>query len=591
MPRKRFTISAPNLAGGYYAQKRNRKPEQMTQPSVNVRLTQEGAAYTRPGYVATDIDLAETNKPARPFYMQRFGLTFFAVGTKVYYVQDGSTTKVDTGITLTDGTVTRFEEYAGQVLLTNVTDGARMIAVTKLNGAVTLGAATITVDKDGAARMDRFDTELSSGTKNLRINGTNEQYASIAVSTGVVTLSGTASAGYANDTIAIVVYDVSGRFPKTQKIVAWKESMNCIGIAETEAGSSSDVPPSNMTFSQFATAAAIENIVKLTGGTSGSELVGKAGILTNAVATRDYLYLFKEDETYFISVGDVNVSSGARPPQLFSANYGCLNADCAVEMGGFMVWLTKNRRVIKSNVRIEGGSSVLYPDESFDRPVREILDTLDTSQPTAHVFYSKTKKLLFIEGEFAGERLTLVYDNNLQVWLPPDRNKLLTLYYETPNGLYATAQNDDTVYEMETTTSDDGADIESIIATGVFEFESGRVTCDWKDVEVSGSITQQTEISVVPVVNGSDGTEKLITEEDANFSTGTAIGDVVVGGEVIGGDAAEELGQFDVKKAIYPAIGQDIQIVFSTFGDGHFQQIESWKITADAFSSSLLTTK
>ncbi len=147
-------------------------PAYLAQPSLNCIVTKDGKAVTRFGYQA-EFSIGVAGKPATSFYHKTYDIAFFALGTKVYYRDFNTNTTVDTGMTLTDGTKTRFSEFNGDVYLTNTTDGPRRIVCMRINDAsATIGDPNITVDADGAARLNVFG--ITSG--NLRINGTDEAF-------------------------------------------------------------------------------------------------------------------------------------------------------------------------------------------------------------------------------------------------------------------------------------------------------------------------------------------------------------------------------------------------------------------------------
>ena len=587
-----FTINGQQWKG-YTDDPEVRDPEFLTQPSVNVIFTTEKAAKTRPGYEDTGLDLAQPNKRAEPFPFPHFDLTFFAVGTKVYYVEgDPATgTKYDTGITLTSGTKSTFEEHNGVIFVTNQTNGCYAFLVTRLNGAVSAGAGTITTDVEGGAIANVFDTELSVSTKYLRINGTNEQYSG-AATTGVFTLSGTASQSYVDDTIAIVVYDLTGRFPKCDRIVAWKESLNFIGLSpDTGNAFSSDRRQTTFGFTQFATAAASENILKISGGTSGTELVGKSGKLVHGLQTRDYLYLFKTNATYFVSIGDVNVSTGARPPQVLSENYGCLNQFCAADMGnGEIVFLTQNNRIIRIKINLSTGQASPYPDESFDTPLKNTLALMDADQTGARVYYAVAEKRLYVQLTVDGAKITLCYNNDINTWEPPRNGWFFGGYFERKGILYGTEYLDDTVYKLGLTLDDNGTPIECVMASPVMQFKDGRVTCRWNELELSCQMTQNAEIQVETIVGRGTPQVKTYDSTNVSFDLAPAMGSVTMGSDSLGdGPIGSEMGDKDIRSAIYPSLGPDLQIILSTSGEGQAFSWRGYTVRARSLAKSSLT--
>lgn len=549
-----------------------------------MRVAQSGEALSRLGYEATTWDLGTANYGATSYYVPRYNVTFFALSTKVYYIEhDRSDAVIDTGIALTQGTITRMGEYSGDLFITNTTDGIRQIHIMRLNdSAPNSGDASVTVDQDGGGRLNAF-THTSG---NLRIRGTNEAFTACSTA-GAVTLTGTLSQTYADNDIALVIVDISSGKPKGSKLTFWKDRMVVIGV---ESDTSADVAPSVAYMSKFATSRTAENVIAfgISGGAS-EELVGKAGRLTNVVSTRDYLYLFKEDETYFSSVSDVDTSTGATFPQLMSTNYGCVNEDCAVDLGsGLIVFLTKNKRIIGIRIATESGAATVFPDESFDAAIRNTLGLLDADQSASHMFYHKAARLLFVQVSVQGEILTLVYDNNIKKWLPPDTNKVMKSYFEKAGILYGTAKQDDTIYQMDIGTTDDGMAMECVIAHGEFDPAKGRSICEWEDVELSGGISALSTITVETIVNGGGATPKIITTEGVNFENGRAVGDIVIGETVLGGGSTEiVLGDYAKRLRIAPSsYGLRYQTILSSTQPF---SVKSYNISAKASTESQLT--
>lgn len=593
-----FTFSSTGkkrgFIDGYIDQPKHGGLNNLCPPSQNVQIDKTGVASTRPGYIDSTVSLATADKFATSFHMEQFNITFFASDTKVQYVEwDRSNTVVDTGISLTTGTVTRFTEYNGVVYCTNTTDGAYGFLVTRLNGAVSSGAATIKTDVSGSALANVFDSTLSPGTKNLRVQGTNETYSSVAAGTGVFTLTGTSSQAYADNDIAIVVYDLTGTIPKSSKLIPWKESMNALGASENNTTGAGDRKETTLYFSQFATAATSEATVTWSGGTAGSEIVGKSGRITNALSTRDYLYIFKENETYWVAVSDVNASSGARPPQILSSVYGCLNEDLAADMGnGTVAFVTKNKRIVAIRIATDNGAAVVFPDENFDVAISETLKDMDVDQTSSHMFYSQSQRKLYVQLKIDGAWTTLVYDNEIQQWLPPWKNYVFKSYFEKEGVLFATALNDDTIYEIGTAMNDDGIEIQTIAATTRFEFEDGRTTTEWSEFEISSELTNSTEVTVKSPVDGQAGSNKTIDATGLNFATGDPpIGLGGISGETMGGSvqATSLFASTDRRFAIYPTYGGDVQLQLETVGDGAAFKWSSYTLRGRSLEQPLLT--
>lgn len=582
---KQFALSASGFKG-YTSNATHAGVDQLAPPSVNTLVDTDGSATSRLGYENTGWDLSNANEAHTTFYMRTYDITFFAGGTKVYYIDHGrSNTVVDTGLSLTDGTTTRFAEYAGDVYLTNQTDGLRRIVVMRLNdAAATSGDANVTVDVDGAARLSVFGI---NGSGDLRINGTAEAYNAVTVSTGVITLVGTLSATYADNAIAIRVHDISSTREKFSKLTFWRERMTGIGaVSSTNA----DQPNANVFFSKFATAAVLENIIDFTFGAGGStmELVGKSGINTNILDTEDYLYVFKEKATYIINTSDVTVSSGASIPNLRSPVHGCLNEDCAVDMGnGEIAFITNDKRFMRVKISTDSGAPVVFPDESFDVDLREDLKNMDKDQTGALTFYHSGKRRAIFQVKVDGGWTTFVFDNNIRAWQPPQEGKYFRSYFERDGLLYATSATDDTIYLIDSTYSDDGAAIEHKAATGVFDVDDARLS----RLEAKGTISPQTTLNFRIPVNNADLTTvspKSIVGANFSYPLGGSLGSSSLGSTTIAGDAsAEQIAEWKKRFDVWPNDANRTQIVASSFGDGSRWKWKSYALIGKKHSQSL----
>ena len=472
--------------------------------------------------------------------MARFDLTFFAVGTKVYYVEGdliSTSTKYDTGITITSGQAknTSFDELMGQVVMNNRTDGAYMILVTRLNGVVSAAGSTVIVDKDGAVRANVFDTEIAPGTTNLRIEGTDETYSGINTSAGSFT-GLTLTQGYTDNTIAIIVYDLTSTFPNCSKIVASATKGTClyfIGVDPDDITVSSDAVANVVMFTKFVGSTTLEQMVQMW----SEEPVGRGGELTNILVTGNFVYLWKKNRLAYITISNINTTSGARPPDEFDeVEHGCVNENCAASMGGDeIVFLTPGNRLIAIRTKVEDGSVVLFPDETFDQDIRNLLKNLDDDQSDAYVFYHTAQRLLRVQVKLNSELITLVYDNNIKAWLPPDDNQAFTALVERKSVLYGTDISKDTIYRVNFGNEDDGQKIDCVMAHGVID----AGTAIWKEVVLSGSITQDTTITVETIVDGSTPAQKTIDSANFSFVSGKSFSDVAIGDTVIAGTSTD----------------------------------------------------
>lgn len=563
---------------GYVADPNNAGPEYLSQPSVNCLIDENGVAETRMGIEDAGWDLNVAGYGAKTLYHSAYDITFFALGTKVKYVDHANgNTVVDTGLTLTAGTVTRFAEYLGDVYLCNSTDGIRRIAVGRLNGAASSGAATVICDVDFVSRLSVFGN--TSG--NLRVNGTAEAFSSLTVSSGTVTLSGTLSQSYADNTIAIFVHDISSGREKPSKIVFWKERMHLMGFP---SASNVDQPNHTVVTGQFVVgetgATSIEKIIDFTYGTGGSTKipVGKAGMMANLVGAKDYLYFFKSTEAYVAGVGDVTTTGtgiGGTIPVLRDENFGCLNEDCAAVMGNSEIaYLTSDKRIMRIRIASQNGAAVQFPDESFDVPMRKLLNLMDDDQTGALVFYHKGKRRLHVQVKIQAQWVTLIYDNNIGAWQPPQTGWYFKDYFERKGVLYATDATDDTVYRVYSTFTDNASPIECWICTGIFDIDD----CSIDSVKVKGQITQPTTINFKLPVNQGTTPTKTVTGSSYSYGTGSSLGSVMLGGETLGGEG--ESGDLATYKKVFdgfPRDGNSVQLLSWCLGDSFHYSLKSYQ--------------
>ena len=590
-----FTIASESgkkkgFIDGYTDLEKHSSPNMLAPPSKNCYIDQHGVVRTRPGYLDTGWDLAEANKSPVPFYVKRWNVTFFSLNGKVKFVDhDNQNTVQDTGLSLTATETTTFGEYVGDIYCTNQTDGLRQIHMGRVNEtAANSGDANITVDQHLAGRLIAFaDT---SGT--LRIANTSsftESYASVAA-TGVITLSNTLNADVPDNTIIYTVEDISANRPKGSHLTFWKERMivwGVIGDQNTYNATVIDMATNVVYMSKFALRDVIENIIDFdTSGTAAIEQVGKGGAVTEILPTRDYLYIFTDSETYFSGVADVNATTGDTLPQLLTNQHGCLAAGMSLDLGnGKIAFVTSQKRIMGIGISTESGAAVVFPIEGFDSPMKETLKDMNDTQTNASAFYAKSRKWAFFNLRINNSFKTLVYDNTIEKWLPPWENYIFTGYFEKDGTLFSSAYGDDTVYEIGEFGNDNGIDINTVAATGRFQFEDGRVMVQWKEIELSGEMTYPTS-----PVGGVTGRNTSITSSGLDFGDSGPLSEVLIGEGTIAGElsAASQFAEWDVRKAIYPQYGGDVKITLSSTGDGAAFKWSSFRILGRVLKHSAI---
>lgn len=585
MPKALQSSGTRKFLDGYTDSPRMAGPNHLSSPSANVDISKTGEAMYRKGTIPTSFDLNNAGKGSRPFHVPRYNVTFFALNGKVLFVNhNNSDAVVDTGISLTetDGRKTRFTEYAGDIYLTNRTDGLRQIHMGLVNdSAATNGDGFITIDQDLAARLIAFGDTTSS----LRIANSTpiaETMSSVAA-TGVVTLANTLDAAVPDNTVVYTVEDISSGNPFASGITIWKERMILWGIiydANKDSGT-------NIVYmSSFANQTALENIIDFNiANTAANEMAGKGGIVTNVLSTRDYLYVFTQNETYFAGVSDIDTTTGGTPLQLLSNQYGCVNEDCAADLGnGLAVFVTNNRRVMGIRISSQTGAPVVFPDETFDMPVSNTVALLDMDQSDSFVYYAPSDHRCYIHCNADSTRIVLKFNTEIQKWEPPNTGWSFGGMY-TRNGVtYGTELTDDAVWECGVGYEDNSIEYEKIVATALIEGEDGRITLNLKSVAVSGRASELATVTVESYVANSTPLQKTFTVP-SGVSSG-AIGSVVLGSTTLGAGSGTDLSDYDKLFAIYPKYGSSYQLAVRSTGAF---TVSSYTVQGNVLNRQLLT--
>lgn len=581
---------AKRFINGYFDDSRLAGANALSTPSANIDVTKTGEAVYRKGYIPSGFDLNNALKASRPFHVPRYAVTFFAINGKVLFVNhNNSDAVVDTGISLSDtnGRNTRFGEYAGDIYLTNTTDGLRQIHMGLVNdAAANLGDATFTVDQDLAGRLNAF-SDTSGSIRFATSSPFAESYTGAATS-GLITLTNTLDATVPDNTIVYTVEDISSGRPKGTGLTFWKERMIVWGVVSDTAVNSA----TNLVYmSSFASISgsdgtSLANIIDfVVTNTAALEMVGKNGVVTNCLSTRDYLYVFTQNETYFCSVADVSITTGGCPPQLLSNKYGCVNADSASDLGnGLAVFLTNNKRIIGIRISSETGAPVVFPDETFDSPISNTVSLLDSDQSDSFFFYAPNEHRAYMHCNVDGSRIVLKYNTEIQKMEPPNTGWSFGSMYVRAGITYATELTDDDVWQLGVGYQDNGADVEFVIATSLVEDEDGRTTLNLKSIGISGRASELSTITLENYVGEGSPQQKSFTVP-SGVSTG-ALGTVVLGTLTLGSGSGTELSNYDKLFGIYPTFGPSYQAVVRSLGP---ITLSSFSVYGSALRRPLLT--
>jgi hypothetical protein len=571
---------------GYWAEARGRRRTEMAPPAVNLFITSAACAVTRPGFEDTGWDANNAGHAAEPLWVSEYNVTFLGFDNKVIYIDhEKSDVAYDTGLTPTSETSLSY--FNGAVYVTNTTEGVFRIGLTRLDTAAA-SSATEALVEDGTTY--RFETP--SGT--VRIKGTNEAYTGRDDTSWKFT-GMSLSQNYAAGDLVIQTKQPSS-LPLFKKIIVWEEALHGFG---PQTASTSKTAKRTLFYGDFASASTWAQHEDFSGGKAGTQVVGKKGVLENGIVVKDYLHLFTSDETYSIAVSDLNRSTGARIPTLFSSKYTCQNTRTAAEIDGRLTFVDLvKKRIIRDKIN-QGG--LLEPDELFDAPMRNLLKNMDAAQPFALTYTWEEANYTLYQLHISGQITTLIWDNNPIVtadgtsqgrWLPPVLNWQVRNYFTKEGQLHGTDIMDDTVYLFASSESDDGADIESVWAGGVIEVSKGRAMADFGDFEVSGGLTRATTISFEPQVSETDGKPKPFSSTGLDFGSSSAVAEVPVGSAFTpGSSTGADFANFDKSWKVSPAKGRSFQPIIRCEGDGQAMRIDSWRLPKIKFyGSSVLTS-
>lgn len=595
---------------GYSSNAQNAGVDKLSFPCENMIISENGAATQRLGYQAEFSigvsDSVATNSP----WISTYDVTFFALGTKVYYrnFNDGMT--YDTGLTLTAGTTTRMWVWEGIVFLTNTTDGLRMITIGRINdAAANSGDATIGIDLEMGGKLTAFNTVTAISASNLRINGTNEAMTSIDVATGVVTLDGTLSQSYADNTICIVTADISSSREKASKGMVWKSRFHLMGFP---SAANADAPNNTVMAGQFVIgttgAAGIELIIDFTYGTGGSVkiTVPSGGKVTNVIEAKEFIYFFTENKVFGTaasSVADSGSAIGLTIPDIKDELHGCGNEDCATIMGNNAITYIdfNGKRIMRIPIDVYTGAVVSKPEEDFDVDIRGHLKNMDKDQTGARTFHYKGGRQTIYQVKISGQWKWFIYDQNITrqignnifmgAWQPPQNITPVTDFFERDGVLYGTDATTDTVYSFFTVFSDNLIPIQAVFATG--EFNVGQAMID--KAQLWGDINQPSDINIKCYVWNNmmgkrSGSTKHVLGTGFTYSEDQSVGAVPVGGGGAVG-VTTQTAKWRKDFAVFPSEATRAQIVAENFQDGGYMSIDGLNLTgtqsSDSFSSSI----
>jgi hypothetical protein len=337
----------------------------------------------------------------------------------------------------------------------------------------------------------------------------------------------------------------------------------------------------------------MEDLIVFDYATGGStrEMVGNYGRVTNAVPVKDYLYQFTDSEAYVTAASDVIITGsgiGTTTPDLRDPDHGCFNEDCATSLGNDEISYIdpKNKRIMRVRIATQSGAAVQFPDESYDVPIRSLLSDMDADQTGAFAYQWKGGRMTIHQVKLSGQWYWLIHDKRINDWQPPQQVITAYSFFERKGILYATDAEDDTVYSIFTSFTDNGSGINCIVATGEFVLGDAMV----REISATGIVTQAAEIrmrSYVTNLNGGRraGSEKPINGSDFTYDDDRSVGALPVGDSSSSADtelSARWKATFDV----YPSEGNTVQFITTQEAEGGYFRLSSYSISGLLSSTS-----
>jgi len=597
-PFLKFPIGSSSIKG-YLSDKVNCPPDYISSPSKNVLINENGKVESRMGHT-NEFTIGVSNRGARSAYLKTYDVSFYALGTKVYYRDHTNLVTYDTGITLTDGTVTRVEIDKGDVYLSNTTDGFIRICVGRLNdSAANSGDNTFTIDSDFLGRMAAFGD--TSG--NFRMKETDESVASFVVDTGVCTHSTTLSQNYADNTIVIFVDNSYSGLPKPSKVLHWEGRTHLMGVL---SASDSDRPLNTVYSSKFvlgeAGSTTMENAVSFPlDGTSGSQktIIHDSSDLANILGVKETMYFFTKDKTFSVHKSEITTgynevtysttSIGAMFPTVIDQLNGCANEDSATAMGkNELGFITNNKRIMRIRISPETGSADPYSDESFDTDIRQDLENMDNDQTGSIAFhYSGQRKTIF-QVKIKGQWVWFIFDHNIQrkvgstiiqgAWQAPLYMPPVASFFERNGVLWGTDASADTVYTFFTAFTDDLSGFDQTIATGEFNIGNSMV----KQAQVQGDVNQPSQINIRCYVTNEAsgrraGSAKVINGNAYDYTQDESIGALPVG-EAGGVGETTLIAKWRRSFGVFPSEATRTQLILTNDQEGGYMSMTSYQI-------------
>lgn len=570
---KSFVIEAKDMAGGISLSKgeKNVKPNENIE-SRNMRMTPSGGVVTNLGYVQpSGQSWGETGEGMDGLYVMGNypGILWGAVNGKIKYtVGDNATAyEADPANVLTKDYPVLMREYRGMLYYCNGYENAGRYAVGRLASQITVASTTVPLS---SAEGYRFNNAADK----VYCEGDEIDYTAVSSSgvgdnlTTASNISATHDAGAYVTQYNALTAPPSGSL-KFKTFAFFRDTMFVGGILDE---------PNLLRYGKT-----ISSVGSLISGDihdfsdGNNYIMGEGGgTITALQATRDRLYVGMTDRIYYIGI-EMN-SSGTEvfsPDRLFSNNYGVANQFCMTEMEDAIVFFS-GKRVIR--VSYQANSQQILPEDQFDNDIYPLLASCDADQSDARVFYNPVEKKLRVSFKSGGLLLTAVYDNRMKKWSFPDTEDP-AVWVSFQNKTYFGDRDQCKVYKYGSDLNANGLEIAHVYKTGRLDAGS-RATKRFISGQIEGYIAVGTTINFTVFINGQVlGGVRQITSDMATIGdSGAEIGNFLVGSDAVGdGGGATLLYPFRYPYLI-SSIGEDVQLKFSSLGDGSAWEIDKYRI-------------
>jgi len=571
MPREKLLVGEHMAGGLNLAAGEKNVGEEQNIESRHMSYSPDGAVVASLGYsMPSAWTVAETGEGIDGLYeMGEYPLVFKAVNGKILYTNATTVDwmEADTGISLTKDNPVFFTEFRGNIYYCNGVEDAGVIAVGRLDTAITVASTTIELADDNGFRFN-------NGVDKVYIEGDEIDYT--AVSTDDLTTVTNITASHDADTYVTQARTITAPAStslKCKTMAMWQSTLWLGGLSDFPGA----IPYSKSTTN-------IGNVDNVKDFTDDNNYLLRKGAVTALLPTRDRLYVFSEKEVYYITIEIT--SNGLRvfsEIRLFTPNYGTPNAFTVEEMEDVVTFYTGDRFI---RIGYDPDIDQLLPDEKFDEEVYPILDiSRRYPQTAARLKYIPHEKKNRLTLNIDGKLKTITYDNRLDEYSYPDEQDV-AFYVAFDGFTYFGNPDDDKVYRVGGDYEADGLAVPHSYTTGRYDL-GDRNSKFFRDGVIEGFIGANTTINFEVLINDVvvGGIRTITGQTHGDLaSNAKAIGDLLVGSgtEVGGGGDTTALYPFR-----YPFViagrGEDIKLRFSSFTEGSTWAIDKWQVSVVLF--------